>query len=217
MELQAKAQTDRGSILATLPGNGHEVDEVARPTLVSTVDPVERHAARERLEVAIKEHLPALRARAVQLCRSHFDAEDVIQEALLRALRTGSQLEDLTRARAWLLRIVTNTFLDHVRKQKRQPRQVDLLDDVPQPEPSEPSPWDSVGSQDLRAAIGELPDDTRETYRLYALENRDYADISRMQQIPTTTVGTRLYRARKQLRKLLLPASPPDKPHKGRR
>jgi RNA polymerase sigma-70 factor (ECF subfamily) len=56
----------------------------------------------------------------------------------------------------------------------------------------------------VRRAIERLPDDVRETYRLFAIEGHDYAQIATLQHIPAATVGTRLYRARKRLRALLI-------------
>ncbi|HEX3482364.1 MAG TPA: RNA polymerase sigma factor [Kofleriaceae bacterium] len=152
-------------------------------------------------------HLPALRARAIQLCRSHFDPDDVVQDTLLRAFRTGSQVRDPTRIRAWLLTIVTNTFIDLTRKRRRRPDHVQLVSEAPTPDPIEPAPWNEVDSDDLCRAIDQLPDDVRDTYRMFAVEGRDYVAISEVQQIPLATVGTRLFRARKRLRVLLTIAS----------
>lgn len=73
----------------------------------------------------------------------------------------------------------------------------------PVPEPVEPSPWDHIGMEDVRAAVERLPDDVRDTYRMFALEGSDYVAIAEAQRIPPATVGSRIFRARKQLRVLL--------------
>jgi RNA polymerase sigma-70 factor, ECF subfamily len=163
--------------------------------------------ARSQFDALVTPHIPALRARAIRLCRSHDDSDDVIQNALLRAFLTGSQARDPTRLRAWLLMIVTNTFIDLTREQRRRPDHLELIAEVPTPEPFEPTPWDHVDSDDLRCAIDQLPDDVRETYRMFAIEGRDYATISEVQQIPPATVGSRLFRARRRLHLLLTSAS----------
>jgi RNA polymerase sigma-70 factor, ECF subfamily len=162
-----------------------------------------RSLDQRRFDALVAPHLSAMRARAGQLCGSNFDADDLLQEALLRAFRASGQLNDRSRARAWALKIVTNVFFDRLRKQRRQPVCVDLEIDLAAPEAVDPSPWDHIGTDEVRAAVGRLPDDVRETYRLFALEGCDYVAISQQQGIPKATVGTRVFRARKLLRALL--------------
>lgn len=160
---------------------------------------------RREFERAIAEHLPALRTRALQLCRGHGDADDLVQDALLRAFRARSQTRDVGRLRGWLLTIVTNTFLDSLRRRKARPGEVELEIDVAAPAAEEDdSPWARIDLDDVRAAVDELPEDVRETYRMFALEGRDYSGISTALGVPKATVGTRILRARKRLRQLLL-------------
>lgn len=160
--------------------------------------------ARRELERAIGEHLPALRARALQLCRGHGDADDLVQEALLRAFRARRQMREIARLRGWLLTILTNTFLDSLRRKKTRPGEVELQIDVAAPSPDDDlSPWASIGLDDIRAAVAELPDDVRQTYEMFAFEGRDYTGISSALGVPKATVGTRILRARKRLRGLL--------------
>jgi DNA-directed RNA polymerase specialized sigma24 family protein len=64
--------------------------------------------------------------------------------------------------------------------------------------------WEGISADDYRAAIGQLPDDTRETYRLFTVEARSHAEIAKTQDIPIATVGSRVYRARKHLKAQLL-------------
>lgn len=162
---------------------------------------LDRHA----FDRAIAQHLPALRSRAAQLCRGYGDPDDLVQDALLRAFRARSQTRDLTRLRGWLLTIVTNTFLDSLRRRKARPGEVELEIDVPAPTVEEDdSPWARIDLDDIRAAVAELPDDVREAYRLFALEGNDYTTVSKQLSIPKATVGTRILRARKRLRALLL-------------
>jgi RNA polymerase sigma-70 factor (ECF subfamily) len=160
---------------------------------------------RRAFDRAIAQHLPALRARAAQLCRGYGDPDDLVQDALLRAFRARSQTRDLTRLRGWLLTIVTNTFLDSLRRRKARPGEVELEIDVAAPTVEEDdSPWARIDLDDIRAAVAELPDDVREAYRLFALEGNDYTTVSKQLSIPKATVGTRILRARKRLRALLL-------------
>jgi RNA polymerase sigma factor (sigma-70 family) len=135
------------------------------------------------------------------------DADDLVQDALLRAFRARAQTRDLGRMRGWLLTIVTNTFLDSLRRRKARPGEVELEVDVAAPAQEEDeSPWARIDIEDVRAAVAELPEDVRETYRMFALEGRDYSGISSALGVPKATVGTRILRARKRLRGLLLRA-----------
>lgn len=162
-------------------------------------------AARRELERAIAEHLPALRARAAQLCRGHGDADDIVQEALLRAFRARRQMREIAKLRAWLLTILTNTFLDSLRRRKARPGEVELQFDLPAPSvDDDDSPWARIDLDAIRAAVAELPDDVRQTYEMFAFEGRDYTGISSALGVPKATVGTRILRARKRLRGLLM-------------
>jgi RNA polymerase sigma factor (sigma-70 family) len=151
----------------------------------------------------VAEYLPALTASAQRLCRSNFDSDDLVQITLLRALRAHHQLRDQTRMLPWLLAILHRVFCDENRRRRRSPS-VALEDrhDITV-EHAEPLPWESITDADLRSAIEALPDDVRDTYRMFALEHRPYAEISKQLGIPARTVGTRIFRARKQLRELL--------------
>jgi RNA polymerase sigma-70 factor (ECF subfamily) len=145
--------------------------------------------------------------RARQLCRGHDDASDVVQDAFERALRTASRPRDpadSTKVRAWLLAIVFHTFIDRVRKQK-QTRLVTQEIELPDvaDEPTQALSWQDIGDEDVRVAMAKLSEDVRETYRLFALDGLSYQEISARLSIPTSTVGTRVHRARKQLRKVL--------------
>lgn len=161
---------------------------------------------RRAFDRAISQHLSSLRSRAAQLCRGYGDPDDLVQDALLRAFRARSQTRDLGRLRGWLLTIVTNTFLDSLRRRKARPGEVELEIDVPAPAlEDDDSPWSSIELDDIRAAVAELPDDVREAYRLFALEDNDYNAVSKQLGIPKATVGTRILRARKRLRALLQP------------
>lgn len=172
-------------------------------SLPATAASVETRREFER-EVAV--HLPALRARAAQLCRGRRDPEDLVQDALVRAFRSAAGPREPERTRGWLLTILTNTFLDALRREKVRPGEVALEVEPPAPraDDEEPAPWSTIDLDDVRAAIKQLPDDVRDTYRMFALENHDYAAIAAALDIPKATVGTRILRARKRLRELLL-------------
>jgi RNA polymerase sigma-70 factor (ECF subfamily) len=161
-------------------------------------------------EALVAEHLPWLRARAALLCRGHVDPDDLRQEALMRAFRAREKLRDRDRVRPWLLAILTNTFLDAIRQQRRRPQQVPLeIEPMAAPEePTEPLPWEEISTEELHAAIARLPDDVRDTYRMFTLEDKDYVEIAAALHIAKSTVGTRILRARRPRRVLLTDGGP---------
>lgn len=160
-------------------------------------------AERRRFDAMVASHLPALRGRAAQMCRGREDPDDIVQDALVRAFRARDQVRDGERVRGWLLAIVTNTFLDAVRRTRSRPERVSLEHEPAAPPVDEEAPWQGLGVEDVRAAVASLPDDVRETYRMFALEGRDYVAIAAALGIPKATVGTRILRARRRLRELL--------------
>ncbi|MEZ4359321.1 MAG: sigma-70 family RNA polymerase sigma factor [Kofleriaceae bacterium] len=149
-------------------------------------------------------HLPALRARAVQMCRGELDADDLVQDALERAFLARHQVRDPSRARGWLLAIVTNTFLDLLRRRRVRPGEVALEIDPAAPEPSPVEAWEELTLDDVRRAIELLPEDVRDTYRMFAFDGKDYKHIAAELGVPKATVGTRISRARRRLRGILL-------------
>ena len=173
----------------------------ATATTCSEVSPLD-------FDSLICQHLPRLRRRAVRMCRSQADADDIVQEALLRALRGLHQLRSADHAGGWLLTIVSSTFIDRARRRRARPQEVEMVFEPPAPEAdSDPEePWARLSMDDVRAAVAGLPDDVRDTYRMFALEGHDYTAIAAAQGIPKATVGTRIHRARRQLRAALTAA-----------
>jgi RNA polymerase sigma-70 factor (ECF subfamily) len=137
------------------------------------------------------------RARAVMAAS---DAEDLVQDTLARALSHSESFEPGSKLGSWLRRIMSNLIIDSWRR--KQPLSCDV-DDHPAPEPESPSAWRELTDDDLRAAVEALPPSFREVWDLYR-EGASYAVIGERLGIPRPTVGTRLLRARVQLRKLLL-------------
>jgi RNA polymerase sigma-70 factor, ECF subfamily len=175
----------------------------SKPRLAAEPLGVEKHHA--WFDEVAAQHLPALRARASQMCRGHGDPDDIVQDALMRAFLARDQMKDPARVRGWLLAIVTNTFLDALRRRRVRPGEVALDIEPPAPEADdEPAVWADLSLDDIRGAVERLTDDVRDTYRMFALDGYDYNQISAALGVPKATVGTRILRARKRLRELLL-------------
>jgi RNA polymerase sigma-70 factor (ECF subfamily) len=159
---------------------------------------------RPTFEALVTAEREALLGRARQLCRSHQDPEDLVHDVLERAFVRFETLRDGRRARAWLFTLLTNTFIDRVRKQRATPPSAPI-DDLSLAAPVEtPRPvWADITMADLLAAVDLLPEDLRRVYRLHALQGVDYEQVAISLGIAKNTVGTRLLRARQKLRAIL--------------
>jgi len=165
----------------------------------------------QRFAQLVRANEAVMLAAARRLCRSHYDPNDLVQDALERAFKSYGKLPPGANERAWMLTILTNLFIDRTRKRKSEPHaeQIDegavaspvRTDAALDAEP--PEVWSTVTSEQLHDAIGQLSDKLQTVYRMHALEGHDYIYIAEQLQIPKATVGTRLLQARKKLRELL--------------
>ena len=170
---------------------------------------------RRRFELLVLPHLDAGLNLARWLTRDDHDAQDVVQEAVLRAIRhIGGFRGD--NARAWLLRIVRNTCFSWLKENR--PAELAVLDDADgalheaaAPAADEP-PAVAVRNADrlrINEAIAALPVVYREVLVLRELEDLSYKEIARIADIPNGTVMSRLARARGLMQRALLPAGRP--------
>lgn len=160
---------------------------------------------------ALREHEHALRDLALRLCRNPADAGDLLQDTFERALQRRAQFQPGTNLRAWLCTMLHHLFLDRCRARVRGPAHASL-DEValPAPEPAAEPAWAALTRDDVVAAVERLEPDFRRVYQLHSLEGVPYQEIAARLGIPKATVGTRLARARRKLRDLLLPARAAD-------
>ena len=179
-------------------------------SLRAVEDQAANEAAPLDFSALAREHEPALRSVALRLCRGPSDAQDLVQDTLERALRNAASLPGHGNLRAWLLAILRNRFIDSCRRRSRETSRVspEQLEDTAAANDPEPEPaWASITHEQVRAALEKLPGEFRAVYQLHAIEHRSYAEISAELRIPKATVGTRLLRARKRLKALLIPDS----------
>jgi RNA polymerase sigma-70 factor, ECF subfamily len=167
-----------------------------------------------RFEAEALPLLPGIYSAAFRLTRNAADAEDLVQETFLRAYRGFHQFEPGTNLKAWLYRILTNTFINSYRKKQREP-QTDSLDDVEDwylysrmagqgAEPSaETSVIESLPDEDVQEALSSLPEQFRIAVLLADVEGFSYKEIAEITGVPIGTVMSRLHRGRKALEKRL--------------
>jgi RNA polymerase sigma-70 factor (ECF subfamily) len=138
---------------------------------------------------------------ALSVLRRREDAEDVAQEAFLRAHRSFASIRDRDRFRAWLVRTAFRIALDRIRGEKRRARREDAV--AMEARIHEDSAEDDAVRGELRARVAEavaaLPEKLRLVTVLVAIEEQDLASVARLLELPEGTVKSRLHRARKEL------------------
>lgn len=169
-------------------------------------------------EQELASHERELYPAALRMTRNPSDAEDLVQESMARAYAGLRHFTPGTNPRAWLFRILSNTFINGYRKRQREPVHVlsaefdSLLSGVPGcmpagPGRSSPSAEDAVLGEfaysDVRQAIDELPECYRAAVYLADVEGYPYREVAAMLGVPIGTVMSRLHRARGRLRKRL--------------
>lgn len=154
----------------------------------------------------VDDHYAALYRYGFRLTGSAADAEDLTQETFCKAHAKRDQLLDPGKAKAWLFKILRNTYL-HRARSHRQQRVVslELTGDVPAPAPEELPPVDVA---ELQRALNDLPEPFRTPVILFYFEDFSYRDIAEQMELPLGTVMSRLARAKAHLRaRLLTPAA----------
>jgi RNA polymerase sigma-70 factor (ECF subfamily) len=149
--------------------------------------------------------LPVLRGVAYRLCRNEDQARDLVQDTLEKALIHFDRFVPGTQFRSWLIAIMRNTFTDGWRKANTRPELVGLAhgDGVAAPAPEAAPAWQQIDVEAVRIALVRVPEPLRTTLDLYVNERLSYANLAARLKVKPITVGTRLLRARRCLRKLL--------------
>ncbi|MFT3696258.1 MAG: RNA polymerase sigma factor [Kofleriaceae bacterium] len=189
-------------------GNLTTRSSTCQPDLAMEPQVVASDAAASRpLAAVIASAKPALVLLAGRLCGSASDANDLVQDTLERAARQGIPA-DIRNPRAWLSTIMHNLFIDRCRSAQRQPVHESLDeshgDAVTSIDATEEPTWGRVTIDDVRAALDQLEPTFANVYRMHAFEHRSYEQIASQLKIERVTVGTRLNRARKMLRQVLV-------------
>ena len=169
----------------------------------------------ERFERDALPFLDQLYGGALRMTRNPADAEDLVQETFLKAYAAFDSFTEGTNLRAWLYRIMTNTFINQYRKKQRQPYQTgtdDLSDsDLFEAESHTPrglrsaeaEALDRLGDVEVVEALAKVPEDFRLAVYLADVEGFSYKEIADIMETPVGTVMSRLHRGRKLLRDLL--------------
>ncbi len=169
-------------------------------------------ATREDFEREATPHLPALYGAALRLTRNVGDAEDLVQETMLRAYRFFESYEAGTNCKAWLFRILTNAFCNRYREREREQEilaEAEASDAnfgqflAGAPRDTESALLGRMVSEDVEKALAAVPAEFRLAVILADLEDFSYKEIAEIMDCPAGTVMSRLYRGRKILQRLL--------------
>jgi len=163
------------------------------------------------------EHMSSLYSGALRMTRNPADAEDLVQETYLKAYRGFGGFQEGTNLKAWLYRILTNTFINSYRAKQRRPQESDLadvedlylyrrlggLEAAAAGRSAEDELLDHVTDAEVKEALESLPDQFRVAVLLADVEGFSYKEIADILDVPIGTVMSRLHRGRKGLQKRL--------------
>jgi RNA polymerase sigma-70 factor (ECF subfamily) len=174
-------------------------------------------SAKEQFTSDAMQYAPQLFSTALRMTRNRSDAEDLVQETYIKGWRSFHTFQEGTNLRAWLFRIMTNTYINKYNAQKRKGTEVEL-DDVEElflykrlgsidqsqlSSSAEDQMLDLFTDDEVKGALESLPEDFRIPVLLSDVDGFAYKEIAEMLEIPIGTVMSRLHRGRKAMQKML--------------
>lgn len=172
---------------------------------------------RETFTVDAMQYAPQLFSTALRMTRNRADAEDLMQETFTKAWRAFDSYQQGTNLRAWLFRILTNTYINKYNSQMRKPIETELdeveelylfkrlgaFDQSQLSQSAEDQMLEMFTDDEVKNAIEELPETSRIPLLMSDLEGFSYKEIAEILDVPIGTVMSRLHRGRKAMQKML--------------
>ena len=175
-------------------------------------------ADRAGFQAEAMQYAPQLYSAALRMTRNPSDAEDLVQETFLKAYRSFGTFEEGSNLRAWLYRILTNTYINMYRARQRRPQETDLgdvedlylykrigsIEAALASRSAEDQLFDLFTDDEVKQALEDLPENFRLPVLLADVEGFSYKEIAEMLDIPIGTVMSRLHRGRKAMQRALV-------------
>ncbi len=170
---------------------------------------------REKFEKVSLQYMDLLYSSALRLTKNSAEAEDLVQDTYMRAYRFFDKFQEGTNFKAWIFRIMTNTFINKYRKKARSPQQVELekvsffiedeqVEQFPKTvDVYERKTYPELFDDEINGALNRLSENFKEIIVLADVEGLTYKEIAQKADIPLGTVMSRLFRARRMLQKNL--------------
>jgi RNA polymerase sigma-70 factor (ECF subfamily) len=165
-------------------------------------------------QVEIIPHLELLYNFALRLTSDPVDAEDLVQDTVVKAFRFFSSFERGTNAKAWLYRIMKNSYINNYRRKSKRPAEVDFDEIAPfydtiraeftESTDLEQKLYDNLMDDDVSIALQSLPEDFRTVVTLCDIDGFTYEEIANMLDVPIGTIRSRLHRGRNLLKAELI-------------
>lgn len=178
-------------------------------TKTTTTIPAGRKSATSEVRTGLAALRPDLYARALRLTRSPAQADDVVQETMLRALRFEGQYRAGTNLRAWVGQVLMSVFLTNCRRKKRERRAMDRMHQDPAAWPKKETRtcMQSLSARPAKA-LQSLPEGYRKAVQLVDIQDLSYREAAQRLEVPVGTIMSRLHRGRKMLAAQLSDALP---------